>query len=163
VPARQIFDYAVVRVVPRVDRDEFVNAGVIVFCRPLDFLAARVELDRARLLALAPDVDLEEVERQLAFIPRVCAGGPGAGALGRLSLSERFHWLTQPSSGLIQTSPVHPGLGDDPQAVLDHLLETVVRLPPRDEPPAGDPAIGGAGDEAGGPDRGRTSGGRGKT
>jgi len=156
MPARQVFDYAIVRVVPRVDRDEFVNAGVIVFCRPLDFLAARVEVDRARLLALAPDVDLDEVERQLAFIPRVCAGGPGAGALGRLSLSERFHWLTQPSSGLIQTSPVHPGLGD-PEAVLDHLLETVVRLPPRKEP--GDEPR----DEASGPDHGRTSGGKGNT
>jgi Protein of unknown function (DUF3037) len=156
VPARQLFDYAIVRVVPRVDRDEFVNAGVIVFCRPIDFLAARVEVDRARLLALAPDVDLDEVERQLAFIPRVCAGGQAAGALGRLSLSERFHWLTQPGSALIQTSPVHPGLGD-PEAVLDHLLETVVRLPPRDTHSDEDR------DRDGGPDRGRTSRGRGNT
>jgi Protein of unknown function (DUF3037) len=130
MPERQTFDYAVVRVVPRVERDEFLNAGVIVFSRPLDFLEARIELDRARLAALAPDVDPEAVQRQLDLIPRVCAGGPAAGPLGRLSLSERFHWLTQPSSGLVQTSPVHAGIASDPRAVLHHLLDTMVRRPP---------------------------------
>jgi hypothetical protein len=129
--ARQSFDYALIRVVPRVERDEFLNAGVIVFCRPLEFLGARIELDPARLAALAPSLDPEEVLRHLSLIPLVCAGGPAAGALGRLSLSERFHWLTQPSSSLIQTGPVHSGLCDDPQDALDHLLQTAVRPPPR--------------------------------
>ena len=127
MPEAQTFDYAVVRVVPRVERQEFVNAGVIVFCRPLEFLGALVELDRDRLAAIDPDADPELVARQLDTIPRVCAGGPAAGALGRLSLSERFHWLTQPSSALIQTSPVHSGLGADPRAVLDRLLNAMVR------------------------------------
>jgi Protein of unknown function (DUF3037) len=129
--ARQSFDYALIRVVPRVERDEFLNAGVIVFCRPLEFLGARIELDPVRLAALAPTLDPEEVQRHLALIPLVCAGGSPAGALGRLSLSERFHWLTQPSSSLIQTGPVHSGLCDDPQDALDHLLQTAVRPPPR--------------------------------
>ena len=132
--ARQSFDYALIRVVPRVERDEFLNAGVIVFCRPLEFLGARIELDPARLAALAPTLDPEEVQRHLSLIPVVCAGGPPAGALGRLSRSERFHWLTQPSSSLIQTGPVHSGLCDDPQDALDHLLRTAVR-PPAPPPP----------------------------
>jgi hypothetical protein len=130
MPETQTFDYAVVRVVPRVERQEFVNAGVIVFSRPLEFLGALIELDRHRLAALDPDADLEAIERQLATIPRVCAGGRAAGALGRPSRSERFHWLTQPSSGLVQTSPVHSGLAPDPRAVLHHLLNTMVRRPP---------------------------------
>jgi hypothetical protein len=130
MPASQTFDYAVVRVVPRVERHEFVNAGVIVFSRPLEFLGALIELDRDRLAALDPDADPEAAERQLATIPRVCAGGPAAGALGRLSISERFHWLTQPSSGLVQTSPVHSGLAADPRVVLHHLLNTMVRRRP---------------------------------
>jgi hypothetical protein len=131
VPARQTFDYAVIRVVPRVERAEFLNAGVILFCRPLEILAAVVELDGPRLLALDPEIDLAEAQRHLDLIPRVCAGGPGAGPLGRLSPSERFHWLTQPSSSLIQTGPVHSGLCDDPRDALDHLLQTAVRPLPR--------------------------------
>ncbi|MGH2355682.1 MAG: DUF3037 domain-containing protein [Chloroflexota bacterium] len=130
MPALHSFDYAIVRVVPRVERDEFVNAGVILFCRTLDFLEARIELDRRRLAALASDVDPAEVERYLASIPVVCAGGEAAGPLGKLSPSERFNWLVAPSSSLIQTSPVHAGLCADPRAALEHLLETAVRLPP---------------------------------
>lgn len=128
--ARHTFDYAVVRVVPRVERAEFVNAGVILFCRTLEFLGAQVELDSHRLLALAPGIDLAVVERHLATIPVVCAGGLPAGALGRLSPSERFHWLAQPSSSLIQASPVHSGFCADPGATLNRLLETMVHLPP---------------------------------
>ena len=130
MPARHTFDYAVVRVVPRVERHEFLNAGVILFCRTLAFLGARVELAPDRLLALAPGIDLADVQRHLATIPVVCAGGPAAGDLGRLSLSERFHWLAQPSSTLLQASPVHSGLCTDPAATLERLLDVAVRLPP---------------------------------
>ncbi len=124
------FDYAVVRVVPRVDRDEFINAGVIVYCRALDYLAARIELDRARLAALfAPAADdLESIERALALIPRICAGDATAGPIARLDAAERFHWLVSPRSTITQTSPVHSGLCDDPAKTLDHLIETVVRF-----------------------------------
>lgn len=132
MPVPPTFDYAVVRVVPRVDRDEFVNAGVVLFCRQLEFLGAEVALDPLRLAALDPHTDPAEVERHLALFPLVCAGGAAAGALGRLSPSERFHWLTQPSSSLIQCGPVHSGLLDgpgDPRRALRHLMDTVVRPP----------------------------------
>jgi hypothetical protein len=129
VPAACSYDYAVVRVVPRVEREEFVNAGVILFCLERDFLAARVELDGDRVRALWPDADLALVEEHLAAIPRVCAGGEGAGPIGRLSSRERFHWLVAPRSTVLQVSPVHSGLCDDPERELEHLLERMVRLP----------------------------------
>jgi hypothetical protein len=125
--ARSSFDYAIVRVVPRVERDEFVNAGVIVFCRTRRFLGARVALDARRLAALAPWLDIGEVDQYLATIPLICAGGPGSGPIGALPLAERFHWLVAPRSAMIQTSPVHTGLCDSPAAQLDWLLESVVR------------------------------------
>ena len=121
------YDYAVVRVVPRVERGEFVNAGVIVFCRTRRFLGARIALDAGRLAALAPQLDINEVNRHLAIIPLVCAGGADAGPIGTLPLAERFHWLVAPRSAMIQTSPVHSGLCDSPEAALDALLETLVR------------------------------------
>lgn len=127
MPALPSYDYAVIRVVPRVEREEFVNAGVILFCRTRRFLQARVELDRQRLLALAPCLDLAAVERHLATIPRLCEGGEAAGPLGRLGLAERFHWLVAPRSTIIQPSPVHSGLCADPAAALEHLLATMVR------------------------------------
>ena len=117
------YDYAIIRVVPRVDREEFINAGVIVFCRTRRFLGARVALDRARLAALAPSADPEEIVLHLESIPLICAG---AGPIGALSLAERFHWLVAPRSTIIQTSAVHSGLCTDPAAALDHLLETMV-------------------------------------
>jgi hypothetical protein len=123
------FDYAVIRVVPRVEREEFINAGVIVYCRALDFLGARVELDRARLLALHPGADVEEIERALALIPRICAGDANGGPIAKLEQSERFHWLTAPRSTITQTSPVHAGLCEgEPEKTLEHLLETFVRV-----------------------------------
>lgn len=125
--ALSAFDYAIVRVVPRVERGEFINAGAILFCRPRRFLAARVELDHARLLALAPEADLAEIERHLEAIPMVAAGGPAAGPIGRLTQAERFHWLTAPRSTTVQPSAVHSGLCGDPAAALDHLLATMVR------------------------------------
>jgi hypothetical protein len=123
------YDYAVIRVVPRVERAEFVNAGIILACQQSGFLDARIELDEARLRALDPNVDLATVREHLAAIPRVCAGGADAGPIGRLSRRERFDWLTAPRSALIQTSPVHTGRCADPIAALEHLMRTMVRAP----------------------------------
>jgi len=122
-----LYDYAVVRVVPRVERQEFVNAGVIVSCQKQDFLEARIELDEPRLLALAPDVDLDAVRANLASIPLICRGGEPAGPIGRLSQRERFHWLVAPRSTIIQTSAVHLGRSDDPRLALEDLMKKMVR------------------------------------
>jgi hypothetical protein len=129
MPAPSSFDYAIVRVVPLVEREEFINAGVILFCRTCPFLGARIELDRERLAALAPWLDIPEVEQRLALIPLICRGDPAGGAVAALPLAERFHWLVAPRSTVIQTSPVHSGLCEDPGAELDHLIDTVVRAP----------------------------------
>jgi hypothetical protein len=122
------FQYAVVRVVPRVERGEFLNAGVVVFCRGRRYLAARIALDASRLAALAPGLDVAEVRAHLDAIARVAAGEEGAGAVARLEQSERFHWLVAPSSTMIQTSPVHTGLCDDPEAMLERLVASLVEL-----------------------------------
>jgi hypothetical protein len=127
VPAAHSFDYAVVRVVPRVDREEFVNAGVIVFSLTCQYLAARVELDAERVRALAPDADLAVIQEHLASVPRIAAGGDGTGPIGRLELRERFHWLVAPRSTIIQVSPVHSGLTDNPEATLEQLMDRMVR------------------------------------
>jgi len=129
MPARVSFDYAVVRVVPRVERGELLNAGVIVFCLAQDFLRARVEVNEPRLRALWPEIDLELVRQHLEAIPKICAGSPDAGPIGRLSLRERFHWLVAPRSTMIQVSPVHVGLCDEPERALDDLFCQTVRLP----------------------------------
>jgi hypothetical protein len=125
-PAREEFQYALLRVVPHVERGECINAGVVVFCRRAGFLAARVALDRDRLAALAPDVDADEIERHLATLARVAAGDPDAGPVAALERSERFHWLVAPSSTVVQPSPVHTGLCDDAQATLDRLFDSLV-------------------------------------
>jgi hypothetical protein len=129
VPAQSSFDYAVIRVVPRVEREEFVNAGVILFCLERDFLGARVELDRERVRALFPGAELGVVEDHLAAIPRICEGGEGSGPVGKLSARERFHWLVAPRSTVLQVSPVHSGVCDDPERALEHLMDRMVRLP----------------------------------
>ncbi len=126
------YDYAVFRVVPRVEREEFVNVGVIVSCPAKDFLEARVEVDEPRLLALDPSLDLESIRAHLATIPAICAGGEQAGPIGHLTQRERFHWLVAPRSTTIQVSAVHTGSCSDPTEVLEHLLNTMVR-PPRAE------------------------------
>ena len=130
MPAEYTYDYAIVRVVPRVEREEFINAGVILSCQAQDFLAARIELDERRLLALDANADLETVRANLASIPLVCAGGAAAGPIGKLSPRERFHWLVAPRSTIIQTSPVHSGRCQDPAAALDHLVRTMVQARP---------------------------------
>jgi hypothetical protein len=121
------YDYAVVRVVPRVERAEFVNAGIIVSCDVERILEAKVELDEAALLALDSQVDLDLVKRTLASIPTICAGGAAAGELGKMAARERFHWLVAPRSTIVQTSPVHTGQCAHIPLALEHLMETMVR------------------------------------
>jgi hypothetical protein len=121
------YDYAVIRVVPRVDREEFLNVGVIISCPAKDFLEARIELDESRLLAFDPTLDIEAIRIHLASIPRICAGGPDAGPIGQLSQRERFHWLVAPRSTIIQTSRVHTGRCTDPDPVSERLLDRMVR------------------------------------
>lgn len=127
MPESNPFDYAIIRVVPRVEREEFINAGVIVSCPTKDFLKARVELDRERLAALAPELDPEIVQKHLDAILMICEGGARAGSIGLLPSRARFHWLVAPRSTIIQTSPVHTGLCDNGDAMLEHLLKTMVR------------------------------------
>jgi hypothetical protein len=122
------FDYAIVRVVPRVERGELINAGIILSCPTQDYLAARIVLDVARLHALSPATDPSEVEAALAVIPRIAAGDPRGGPIARLPRSERFHWLVAPRSAIIQTSPAHTGLCDAPGAALDQLVGRLVML-----------------------------------
>jgi hypothetical protein len=120
------FQYAVWRVVPDVERGESLNAGVVLFCRRRGFLAARVGLDEARLAALAPDADVAAVARHLGELAAIAEGDPEAGAIARLPQSERFHWLVAPSSTVVQPSPVHTGLCDDPEAMLERLFQRLV-------------------------------------
>jgi hypothetical protein len=127
--SRDPFQYAVIRVVPRIDRGEFLNVGVILFCRTRDYLEARIELDEARLAMLAPHAELEGLVEQLQALARVAAGAPDAGPIAELSRSERFHWLVAPSSTVVQTSPVHTGLCEDPETTLDHLVQSLVLAP----------------------------------
>jgi hypothetical protein len=120
------FDYAVLRVVPSVEREEFVNAGVILYCGRRDFLQARVGLDEKRLLALSPKADVKLLAEHLAAIPRVCAGGPGSGPIGALPMRERWHWLVAPRSTMLQVSAVHAGLCADPEAALERIFQEMV-------------------------------------
>ncbi len=128
-PDRVPFAYAIVRVVPRVERGEFLNAGIVLLCRPRRFLGARVAFDEARLRALDPTCDGQAVFAHLALIERIAAGDPSAGPIARLSKPERFHWLVSPTSTIIQVSDAHPGLTADPAATLAHLFRTLVEMP----------------------------------
>ena len=124
--ALRTYDYAVVRVVPRVERGEFVNAGIILSCDVERVLTARIELNDAALLALHAEVDLELVRKTLATIPLICSGGEGSGDIGRLTPRERFHWLVAPRSTIVQTSPVHTGQCADLESAMAHLMNTMV-------------------------------------
>jgi hypothetical protein len=121
VPAAASFDYALMRVVPRVERQEFINAGVVVYCPERQYLGARIRLNRDRLVALWPDVDVALVEQHLEAIERICAGDPAAGAIAKMSLRERFHWLTSPRSTIVQPSPVHTGVCQETDGLLERL------------------------------------------
>jgi Protein of unknown function (DUF3037) len=125
-PQRHVFEYAVLRVVPRVDRGELMNAGVLLYCRPLDYLGSRVHLDVDRLRALDPAADAEAVERALRAAADICAAGPDAGPPAREDLGPRFRWLTAPRSTVVQPGPVHTGLTADPDADADRLLRLLV-------------------------------------
>ncbi len=127
MPAPHTYDYAVIRVVPRVEREEFLNAGIIVSCPSAHLLEARIELDESRLAAFSPDVDVEALRGHLATIPAICAGHPDAGPIARLPARKRFHWLTAQRSAIIQMSPVHSGRCEHPARLVDHLLERMVR------------------------------------
>ncbi|HSC92048.1 MAG TPA: DUF3037 domain-containing protein [Gaiellaceae bacterium] len=123
------FSYAVLRLVPRVERGERINVGAVVYCRPRRYLAAQTGLDEARARALWPDLDLDEVRAHLAAVERIAEGQEGAGPIAALDLDARFHWLVAPSSTIIQPSPVHTGVCDDPQEQLDRLFAELVRAP----------------------------------
>lgn len=126
MPDQFRYDYAVIRVVPKVDREEFINAGVILSCPDKSFLEARIKLNESRLLSLDPSLDLEMVRTHLETIPTICRGGDDAGPIGQLPQRQRFHWLVAPRSTIIQTSPVHTGRCSDPAAVLEHLVAKMV-------------------------------------
>ena len=126
MPALASYDYAIVRVVPLVERGECMNVGVILFCRMRRYLAIRIAIDTQRLTSFAPTLDLDEVRHVLEQFERVCKGGEDSGPVGQLSLSERFHWLVAPRSTIIQTSPAHSGLCSSPEHTLDHLMKTLI-------------------------------------
>lgn len=124
MPVLASIDYAILRVVPRVEREEFVNVGAVVFCADHGVLFATIELDEARLLALCPEIDAANVRAHLEAFERVCEG---AGPIGELPIRERWRWLVSPRSDVLQTSAPHAGLGDDPSQFMDRLLDVHVR------------------------------------
>jgi hypothetical protein len=128
VPKLHTYDYAIVRVVPRVERGEFVNVGAIVSCKSASYLKARIELNEARIAALCPSLDLQAIGATLATIPAICEGGDAAGPLKHLSARERFDWLVAPRSTSIQTSTVHTGRGVDLDLALERVMQQMVRL-----------------------------------
>jgi hypothetical protein len=123
---QHLFEYAVIRIVPRVEREEFLNVGVIVYCSKLQFLQSRFDINRERLSAFCSKLDLEQVEENLHAFERICAGGNGAGPIGKLDMSSRFRWLTATRSTVLQSSKVHPGFCDDPSETLDSLYRQLV-------------------------------------
>lgn len=124
-----LFDYAVIRVVPRVEREEFINVGVILSCPARKFLEARIELDANRLEAFAPTLEPETIQKYLDAIPKICAGDETAGEIGRLPQRARFYWLTAQRSTVVQSSPVHTGFCTDARETLEHLFDVMARTP----------------------------------
>ena len=127
MPEANSFDYAIIRVVPRVEREEFINVGVVLFCSKKDFLGAKLELDEELLKQLDPNIDLETLKDHLDAIPRISSGGDDSGPIGKLGLKERFLWLTAPRSTMVQVSAVHSGLCDSPADALERLFQRMVR------------------------------------
>ncbi len=128
MPTLSSFDYAIVRVTPRVERAEFVNAGVILFCLERRFLGARIHVDEKRLAALWPELDVQIVRLHLEGMVKVCEGDANAGPIAQLSQRERFHWLVAPRSTIIQVSPVHSGLCETPELALERIFQELVLL-----------------------------------
>jgi hypothetical protein len=128
VPTPASFDYAILRVVPRVEREEFINAGVVAFCLEKRYLAARIHLNETRLRALWPNADVDQAREHLEAVRRICEGDPAAGPIARLAQRERFHWITSPRSTIIQPSPVHTGVCDEADALLDRLAKQFLDL-----------------------------------
>lgn len=126
MPEKHLFEYAVIRVVPRVEREEFMNVGVILLCSSQGFLKTRFELNEARLLALFPALDLPELRERLQAFEKVCAGRREGGPIGQLGTASRFRWLTANRSTIVQTSAVHPGLCHSPEETLDRLHTQLV-------------------------------------
>jgi hypothetical protein len=121
-----LFEYAVVRVVPKVEREEFLNVGVIVYCRDLNFLQVMYTLNEERLLIFCKQIDKQELLQNLESVDRICKGSEGAGPIGSLDIAGRFRWLTATRSTIIQTSKVHPGFCTDPQETLTRLYTQLV-------------------------------------
>lgn len=126
MPATSSYDYAIIRVVPYVERGECINVGIILFCRTRRFLGALLHLDQPRLGVLAPQLDFSAVQQQLEYLLQVCYGKEGSGPIGLLPPSERFHWLVAPRSTIVQTSPTHSGICSDPESTLQDLLKKLV-------------------------------------
>ena len=123
---KHLFEYAVLRVMPRVEREEFLNVGVILYCASKGFLCTKADLNEARLLAFAPNLDLAELRDRLHAFERVCKGKPDGGTIGQLPIASRFRWLTATRSTVVQTSPVHPGLCINPEETLEKLFRNLV-------------------------------------
>jgi Protein of unknown function (DUF3037) len=126
---QHLFEYAVIRIVPRVEREEFLNVGIILLCSPKKFLLSRISVDESRLHLLCPSADMQVISHYIKSFESVCNGGPDAGPIGVLPIAERFRWLTASRSTMIQTSSVHPGLCDDPDRMLKRLFDNLVLIP----------------------------------
>jgi hypothetical protein len=127
MPEKHLFEYAVIRVVPHVEREEFINVGVVLYCSAQKFLQTTVALNETRLKALCGKLDIEELKEYIASFERICQGGPSSGPIGKLPMAERFRWLTATRSTVVQTSKVHPGLCDDAASMLTRLYEQLVK------------------------------------
>ena len=127
MPEKQLYEYAVIRVVPRVDREEFLNVGIILFCKKQSIIKCRYELNRDKLLHVFPELDIDEVEEYLESFQKICKGTEDAGPIGKLDLPSRFRWLTATRSTVVQTSKTHPGLCTDMDKNLEHLFEQLVK------------------------------------
>lgn len=127
MPEQHSFEYAIIRVVPKVEREEFMNVGVIIYCQSLSFLDAMFNLDEQRLLALSPGLEIGEIKKHLFAFCNICKGGPDAGPIGKLDMGSRFRWLTATRSTVLQCSRVHPGITGDPAMTLKNLHERLVK------------------------------------
>lgn len=123
---QHVFEYAIIRVVPKIEREEFVNVGVILYCGPMKFLKTRIAVNEKKLAAVCGEIECTELTEYIQTFERISVGGKGSGPIGELPLAERFRWLTATRSTMVQTSKVHPGLTDNPQQVLDRLVEQLV-------------------------------------